>query len=690
MYGLGPGGTLLGGRYRIVRELGRGGFGHTYLSEDNNRFQELCVLKEFVPQVQGEAALEKALQLFSREASILYQLDHPQIPRFRELFREGGRLFLVQDYVEGPTYQDLLQTRRRYAGQFSEAEVTALLRQLLPVLQYLHSLGIIHRDIAPDNLIQRNADGLPVLIDFGGVKQLVVNVRHQLGVAAPYANAAGQVTRLGKVGYAPPEQLDSGVAGPDADLYALGVTALVLLSGKDPEQLYDAPTKTWRWQSSFTVSPALAVVLDRLVASLPSDRYAAAAAVMADLSMAAPYGSPPPLPPRMQPLTPPPPAPPLPPPSPAPLAPTGPAYIAINQPPYTLPTPTYTPPALAQPDPLPPVRRKKVRRASSGCGQALLGLLVLLSLASLAWWGLVTYGGQWLQTNPISGWLSGSGSGSSRNPNFAPDEQARKQAISDRSQALGVDKAYLTRLSDQLFYEGHRDLQGRKLTDSAEDAALRAEWDAIAAEMLTLLEQNLSKEARSRLGQYTSADLGRWKTQVNDLYVSSRALYDLADARYGQLFPGRVNDGFVDQPTNQIWYALAQDRVNALASGEKLSEIKFEKGVYSQQVQATLNPGEGQVYILSLTSGQLMRLNLQANPAETLISLYLPSPTDKQPYLLADAKDTLWSGELSQTGYYEIVVVSTAQQPLSYQLNVAVDTVVETSPEDLAKPNDKD
>lgn len=688
MYGLGQGNTLLGGRYRIVRELGRGGFGHTYLAEDTHRFQELCVLKEFVPQVTGEAALEKAQQLFSREANILYQLDHPQIPRFRELFREAGRLFLVQDYVEGPTYQNLLETRRRYASNFSEAEVMTLLRQILPVLQYLHGLGIVHRDISPDNLIQRNADGLPVLIDFGGVKQLVVNVRYQLGVNQPYANAAGQVTRLGKAGYAPTEQLDSGIADPSSDLYALGVTALVLLTGKDPEDLYDPQTKTWRWQEEATPSAPLVAVLKRLVAPRPSDRYASADSVMVDLNMVSPYGSSwqESLPLRMQPLTPPPPSPPSPPPTAGPRRsaqlPIGPAYISLTDPPYApLPAPAYVP-ASPSTEVTP---RNPGTRSSSGCLQALLGLILLLGVAGLGLWGLSAFG--WLRGGDGVVVIPGEGETGTGLP---PDEQARKQAITDRALKLNVDKTYLTRLTDQLFYERHSDLQGTQLTAQPEDAALRAEWDAIAKDMLTLTEQNLSTEARKQLGRYTPADLDRWKSRVNQLYVSSRALYDLADGRYSQLFPGRTSDGFVDQPTDQIWFALVQDRVNALESGNKLSQIQFEKGTYSQQVQASLDPGEGKVYILSLTTGQLMRLSLQPSTAETLLSFYVPSPNNELPYLLSDSKDTTWSGELTQTGYYEIVVVSTAKQPLTYQLNVAVDNIIQNPAEAPAAPEAKD
>ncbi|HIK46529.1 MAG TPA: serine/threonine protein kinase, partial [Leptolyngbyaceae cyanobacterium M65_K2018_010] len=304
------GNQRLGGRYRILRCLSRGGFGDTYLAEDSNRFQELCVIREFNPQVEGKLALDKAQTLFEREATILYQLDHPQIPRFRELLRDGNRLLLVQDYVEGPTYREVLDRRRAVGHHFSEAEVTQLLIQLLPVLQYLHSIGIVHRDISPDNLIQRNADGRPVLIDFGGVKQLVVNVRYQLGVSQPYQLATGEMTSLARPGYTPPGQPESGWVSPTDDLYALGVTAVVLLTGEEPDQLYDANQQRWTWSEKVVVSPRLQEVLDRLLAPDPAQRFTSASQVMAALSLASAYTDTArwssPMPVRMQPLTPPP------------------------------------------------------------------------------------------------------------------------------------------------------------------------------------------------------------------------------------------------------------------------------------------------------------------------------------------------------------------------------------------------
>ncbi len=167
-----PTGTVLQDRYRILSVLGQGGFGRTYLAEDQGRFNELCALKELTPADTGAYALEKSTELFQREAQILYQIQHPQIPQFRATFEYEQRLFLVQDYVEGQNYRTLLDQRRSQGYVFSEAEVKQLLQQLLPVLAYIHSKGIIHRDITPDNIILRARDHLPVLIDFGVVKEL--------------------------------------------------------------------------------------------------------------------------------------------------------------------------------------------------------------------------------------------------------------------------------------------------------------------------------------------------------------------------------------------------------------------------------------------------------------------------------------------------------------------------------------
>jgi serine/threonine protein kinase len=275
-------GEVLEGRYRIVQQIGQGGFGRTYLCENINRFNEPCVLKEFAPQVQGSYALDKAKTLFEREANVLHKLTHPQIPRFRELFQlnsGGGGLFLVQDYVAGPTYRYLLAQRMVQNQHFSEEEIRQFLIDTLPVLEYIHSLGVIHRDIAPDNLILRSSDNLPVLIDFGGVKQLAVNAEIQAigGTDLP--------TCLGKVGYAPHEQLQRGKTYPHSDLYALAATALVLFTGKEPTEMIEPQNLIWNWRKFATLDPNFGAVLDRMLHPNITARFQTATEVLAALQV---------------------------------------------------------------------------------------------------------------------------------------------------------------------------------------------------------------------------------------------------------------------------------------------------------------------------------------------------------------------------------------------------------------------
>ncbi len=289
-------GITLNNHYRIVRELGHGGFGRTYLAEDAHRFNEPCVLKEFAPQVHGSYALQKSEELFEREAGVLYKLQHNQIPRFRELFRvsisDRGYLFLVQDYVPGQTYRFLLDARKRQGLRFIEAEINQLLIQILPVLEYIHSLGVLHRDISPDNLILRLSDGMPVLIDFGGVKQVAATVE---SLFAEANGTPAPATRIGKLGYAPVEQMQMGIVYPHSDLYALAATVLVLLTGKEPHQLLDSQTLHWNWRAECSLSPNLSLVLDKMLAQQPSQRYSSAREVMLALSGNPPLQ--PPLPP---------------------------------------------------------------------------------------------------------------------------------------------------------------------------------------------------------------------------------------------------------------------------------------------------------------------------------------------------------------------------------------------------------
>lgn len=282
-------GDVLNSRYRILHQLGYGGFGRTYLAEDLNRFNEYCVLKEFAPQLQESFALAKAYELFEREAGALYRLQHPQIPKFRELFqyqhKNKGHLLLVQDYVAGQTYRSLFNLHADRKTRFNEAQIDCLLRQMLPVLKYIHSLGIIHRDISPENLILRTVDGLPILIDFGSIKEMEQKAQCQVIEALPDTEALSLMgTVIGKNGYAPPEQIERGVVFAHSDLYALAATAVVLLTGKTAKQLIDPDNYCWKWQSEAAISPKLASVLTTMLAPNPGDRFSNATEVIKNLN----------------------------------------------------------------------------------------------------------------------------------------------------------------------------------------------------------------------------------------------------------------------------------------------------------------------------------------------------------------------------------------------------------------------
>lgn len=659
--GMGSQSYLLGGRYRILRELGKGGFGHTYLAEDINRFSELCVLKEFFPQVSNDAALQKAKQLFEREAGVLYQLNHPQIPRFREFLRvqtgNRGHLFLVQDYVEGPTYQELLETRLQSGNRFSESEVTQILKQVLPVLEYLHSIGVIHRDIAPDNLILRNVDGLPVLIDFGGVKKLATFVEQQVDGTVP------QTTRLGKVGYAPEEQLEAGQVTPSADLYALAVTALVLLTGEPPQVLYDSYSKRWRWQDYVTISPRLSKILERMLAPRLGDRYSSASAVMTALSTPDTYATPA-------------------------YASNGSAQATIAVAPGASMTTTSTiarpsTPSLSTPE------VDKHPKNLNGCMQAFVGLVMLLGTVGLVWWIASRWDPSSTVTSTEQGDPDNSEVAEPANSRFSREEQARKNALQQRRDALRIDNRFFVSVIDQLFYDQFPEMEGQPLSDRPQDEEMRAEWDSIANEVLDVLENYLSPQARQRLSTYAAEDRDKWRQEVNELNVSSRALYDLTDAKFTYLFPQNATQDFIEQPIGQIWHGLADDRVQAIKSGDRRTEIQFDGGQFSQSLRDRLEPGEGRIYILSLGEEQLMRLNLQAPSQSTRLSLYVPTPDSETPFLLEDSFAQTWSGELPQSGYYEIVVVSNQNAPLDYGIDIGADNVTSTPtppPEEVPPP----
>ncbi|MEA5562352.1 serine/threonine-protein kinase [Planktothrix agardhii] len=592
-------GLVLRNHYAIVRELGHGGFGRTYLAKDQHRFDELCVLKEFSPQVQGSFTLKKSQELFEREAEILYKLKHPQIPRFRELFRETidnkGYLFFVQDYVEGFNYRSLLNQQ-----SFTEAEVMQLLFQILPILDYIHSYGVIHRDISPDNMIQRQSDGLPMLIDFGGVKLIQAKVESELAVQGGQNPSP---TRLGKVGYAPDEQMRLGMVYPNSDLYALAATMLVLLTRKEPQQLIDPQTLNWNWRKYTQLNPKFGEILDKMLAYRHGDRFSSVQDVLVALS-------------------------------------------AINPPPQTSINPTQ--PILNQslfPQPFSPQAGK-----NSHIKTPLLVFVFILTLGVFGWlggrYGLNHYANQDLNQ-------------------LAKTEEQRQEALREQRRLLGVDFDFFVNLVNEEFYNRYPEQRGRTLTDKSSDSIWREKWDKVADEFLQRLAK-LSDQSRIKLGNYSINDLDHLKAQMNQLQLSSQSLYDLADAKFFDLFPEQSRNVDLGFPMGQVWQAITNDVVNNLEAGTAWKRVEFASKKTQKTLKDRLKPGEGKIYIAHLNKNQVLQVRLKSPQGSTLLSIY----TQKAQSLLEDSPKNRWSGRLPDSGDYQVVVVSESSRPFDYELTL--------------------
>lgn len=276
---------ILDNRYFTTKLLGKGGFGAAFLARDrrtpNMRY---CVVKQFQPSGNlTPDQLQLAQKLFEREAEVLEGLGnrHAQIPDLLAFFpldlpnRTTGQsdqfFYIVQEFVDGEDMEAELAQK----GRFSEAEVLEILVEMLKILEFVHENGSIHRDIKPSNIMRRR-DGRLFLLDFGAVKQVT---------AAAVAGQPGKAsTGIYSLGFAPPEQMRGDKVYPSTDLYALAVTCITLLSGKQPNELHDPYSDTWSWRSYAQVSDRLEAILNRMLLPTPSQRFQSAAEVLAALS----------------------------------------------------------------------------------------------------------------------------------------------------------------------------------------------------------------------------------------------------------------------------------------------------------------------------------------------------------------------------------------------------------------------
>lgn len=221
-------GTILRERYEILACVGQGGMGAVYRATDLRLEGRICAIKEIRPDPDlSEEALAQAQRQFHQEASILARLDHPNLPKVSDYFTEGGREYLVMDFVAGWDLRQLLEERRHAGQMLEERQVLRWADQLCDALSYLHSQDppVLHRDIKPAN-IKETPGGLIKLVDFGLVKLLATDDSRTITV----------LQGRGTVAYTPLEQYggDTGHTDHRSDIYALGATLYHLLTGQPP------------------------------------------------------------------------------------------------------------------------------------------------------------------------------------------------------------------------------------------------------------------------------------------------------------------------------------------------------------------------------------------------------------------------------------------------------------------------
>jgi len=269
---------LLHKKYSVLKKLGQGGFGATFLAQDEILpGKPKCVIKQLQPAATEPNMLQMAKELFKREAQTLGKIgNHPQVPTLLNYFDEDKHFYLVQEYISGST----LQQEIKQSGPLSEAGVKQFLSEILPLMQYIHGQKVIHRDIKPANIIRRDQDCKLVLIDFGAVKDRVDPNAANTSDQTALTNFA-----IGTPGFAPPEQMALRPVYA-SDLYALGITCIYLLTGKSPKDLdYNPSTGEMIWRKYVDISDHFAEVLKKMLESAVRHRYQSSEEILRALDL---------------------------------------------------------------------------------------------------------------------------------------------------------------------------------------------------------------------------------------------------------------------------------------------------------------------------------------------------------------------------------------------------------------------
>jgi serine/threonine-protein kinase len=539
-------GQLIGGRYRLEQRLSEGPQGQLWRAADQLAGDAPVALRQLAA---AQADLQEQYRaLWPRLQGVL----HPQVPRFGELIEQPGgdgpALWLPREWQEGRSYGELLQERAERQLVFGAGEVVLLLRRLLPALAALHSQRICHGDLCPANLLRRERDGLPVLLDIG----------------------PGGVTP----GYAPPERARGEDPQPWMDLHALGVLALVLLSGEPPAQLLDPSDLAWRWPAALDGLPELRAALERLLSADPGQRFASASAALQAFQAL-------PLPET-----------------------TGPVARA-DRTVALAPSPSPELPRVAAGTPVSPARRRQERQVlkEEAAEGRLIPVVVALVAALLLGTGLA-----WLVlnrgrvTNPTA-------SPTLQLPSsLPPAEVDQRQQLLNRLRALQIERGWFLKLVDASLLAQYPERGGRLPSDSLDDAPLRKVWNELAEDWLSRVEQ-LPLELRTRLGGFSAGDWRRRRGALVAKGLSPQVVEQLVSGSAQNLLPGRSGNDIPAEPFRQLWYAAAEQAL-AKVSIEAIQARMGQTNVVSASVPAA----GARVFPIRLPASSRLVLGVNGSP----------------------------------------------------------------------------
>ncbi|MBE9037179.1 serine/threonine-protein kinase [aff. Roholtiella sp. LEGE 12411] len=267
-------GKVLQGRYQIVQNLGAGVFGQTYIAINiDDPENPKCVVKQLKVSSSHSSYLDTLRLRFLTETETLKRLgDHHQIPEFIACFEEHELFYVVQECIKGHALTAELPIQQECGSLWDESEVIKFLKDVLSILEFVHSQGVIHCDIKPDNLVRRACDGKLVLIDFGSIQPIDFGVDAELPIYK---------IPVSSLGYISPEQF-IGQTQPNSDIYALGMIAIQAITGIEPLQLkIDPYTNEIIWRSQNTpINDYLAAILSQMIRYDWQNRFQSAAEVL--------------------------------------------------------------------------------------------------------------------------------------------------------------------------------------------------------------------------------------------------------------------------------------------------------------------------------------------------------------------------------------------------------------------------